>query len=98
MRIQVWPLSSLRMMLWPTVPTTIVTFFIFFLRRLGETPLDEIGEQRGHLARLLVPFLPRAQVHVVVLGKEHVHFGVGEQSAEILAGLSPMGVVVTWND
>jgi len=42
--------------------------------------LDEIGEERGHLACLLVPFLSWAQVHVVVLREQDMHLGVGKDA------------------
>src|SRR3990172_4719957 len=43
-------------------------------------PLDEVGEERGHLVGFLVPFFPRAQGLVVVLGEENVHLALLEQA------------------
>lgn len=36
-------------------------------------PLDEVGEERGHLPRFFVPFFPRAKIHFVIWGQS---FGV----------------------
>ena len=54
---------------------------------LCRAALDEIAEQRGHLAGFFVPLFPRAERLVVVLRKQNMHLALLQQVPEVLAGI-----------
>src|SRR5580765_6040873 len=65
---------------------------------LCRAALDEIAEQRGHLASFFVPLFPRAERLVVVLRKTNMHLALLQQVPEVLAGLAAVGVVIAGHD
>ena len=58
-------------------------------------PFHEIAKERGHLPCLFIPFLSRTEWFVVLLRKEDMHLTFSQEATEVLAGLTPMGVVVS---
>src|SRR5262249_34421921 len=56
------------------------------LRKLDSRSLHEIPEERGHLTCLFIPFFPRAERFIMVLGKQDMHLTFSNEATEVLAG------------
>src|SRR5262249_11675354 len=65
------------------------------LRKLDSRSLHEIPEERGHLTCLFIPFFPRAERFIMVLGKQDMHRLFPTGGTGFRAGWTAMGIVVS---